>query len=72
MGDIFNEVNEDVRREQLIGLWRRYGRYLLAALAAIIIGTAAHGVWNHFKNQRMVADGGRLTKTRALCAVLAA
>ena len=58
MGDIFNEVNEDVRREQLIGLWRRYGMYLLATLTAIIIGTAAHGVWTHFKNQRMMANGG--------------
>ena len=58
MGDIFNEVNEDVRREQLIGLWRRYGMYLLATLTAIIIGTAAHGVWAHFKNQGMMADGG--------------
>ena len=58
MGDIFNEVNEDVRREQLIGLWRRYGMYLLGTLTAIIIGTAAHGVWAHFKNQRMMADGG--------------
>ena len=32
MTDIFQEVDEEVRREQLKKLWERYGNYLIAAL----------------------------------------
>ena len=31
MADIFQEVDEEVRREQLKKLWERYGNYIVAA-----------------------------------------
>ena len=57
MGDIFNEVDEDVRRDQIIRLWQRYGRYFLALLAVVVLGTGANATWKHFQTKRMMADG---------------
>lgn len=46
MSDIFREVDEEVRREQLQKLWDRYGVYLIAAAALIV---AAVGGWRAYE-----------------------
>ncbi|MGH6671681.1 MAG: tetratricopeptide repeat protein [Xanthobacteraceae bacterium] len=45
MADIFNEVNEEVRREQLKKLWERYG-YLIVAMCFLIV--AGVGGWRGY------------------------
>src|SRR5258705_10124794 len=42
VSDIFTEVDEEVRREQLKKLWERYGNYVVAAVILVI---AAVGAW---------------------------
>jgi len=44
--DIFQEVDEEVRREQLKKLWERYGGYLIAACIAAVIGI---GAWRGYE-----------------------
>jgi hypothetical protein len=44
--DIFQEVDEEVRREQLKKLWDRYGGYLIAACIAVVIGI---GAWRGYE-----------------------
>jgi len=44
--DIFQEVNEEVRREQLKKLWERYGGYLIAACIVVVIGV---GAWRGYQ-----------------------
>lgn len=46
MADIFQEVDEEVRREQLKKLWDRYGLYALI-LAVLIV--AAVGAWRFYQ-----------------------
>ena len=46
MSDIFHEVDEEVRREQLKKLWERYGGYLIAACIAVVIGI---GAWRGYE-----------------------
>lgn len=41
MTDIFQEVDEEVRRERLKKLWDQYGNYLIAACVLIVVGVAA-------------------------------
>ena len=41
MSDIFNEVDEEVRREQLKKLWERYGAYVVALAVVVVLGVAA-------------------------------
>lgn len=46
MTDIFHEVDEEVRREQLKKLWERYGGYLVAACIMVVIGI---GAWRGYE-----------------------
>lgn len=41
MTDIFQEVDEEVRREQLKKLWQQYGNYLVAGCLLIVAAVAA-------------------------------
>jgi hypothetical protein len=55
------EVDEELRREQLLKLWERYGTYVIAAVVVIIAGI---GVYKYVENRRQVAAeaaGARLT-----------
>jgi len=45
VSDIFQEVDEEVRREQLKKLWERYGNY--AVVAAVLV-VAAVGAWRAY------------------------
>ena len=40
MADIFQEVDEEVRQEQLKKLWERYGVYAIAAAVAVVLAVA--------------------------------
>src|SRR5262245_4009488 len=41
VSDIFHEVDEEVRREQLKKLWDRYGNYAVAAAVLLLVAVAA-------------------------------
>jgi hypothetical protein len=44
--DIFNEVDEEVRRERLNKLWQRYGNYLIALCVLVVV---AVGAWRGYQ-----------------------
>jgi hypothetical protein len=44
--DIFQEVDEEVRRERLKKLWQQYGNYLVAACVLVV---AAVGAWRGYE-----------------------
>jgi hypothetical protein len=46
VADIFQEVDEEVRREQLQKLWQRYGNF---AIAVCILIVAAVGAWRGYE-----------------------
>lgn len=48
------EVDEELRRDQLNDFWRRYGRWMLAAIVAIV---AAWGGWLYWQNEQDKAAG---------------
>jgi len=55
--DIFQEVEEDVRRERYAQLWKQYGDYIMAAAALIVVGVAAWQLWQRYQyNQRVEAS----------------
>ncbi len=55
--DIFQEVDEEVRREQLKKLWERYGSLLIAACVLVVIGV---GGWRGYQwwQARQAAQSG--------------
>jgi len=46
VADIFQEVDEEVRREQLKKLWERYGNVLIAVCVLIVVGV---GIWRGYE-----------------------
>jgi len=55
--DIFQEVDEEVRREQLKKLWERYGGYLVAACIAVVIGVGAWRGYDWWQAKQAAQSG---------------
>lgn len=56
MSDIFREVDEDLRHEQLMKLWRRLGPYIVAGAVGIVAVTGAYVAWERWHTARQTAD----------------
>lgn len=49
MADIFQEVDEDLKRDQYLDLWQKYGRYAIAAAVGVVAITAAIVFWRDYQ-----------------------
>jgi hypothetical protein len=52
VSDIFTEVDEEVRREQLKKLWDRYGNYVVAAVFLVVAAVAAWRGYDYWQTRR--------------------
>ena len=68
MGDIFQEVEEEVRRDRYSKLWKDYGGYIIAAAVALVLGTTASVGWREYTAQRQQDDSDRFVAAAALSA----
>lgn len=59
MSDIFREVDEDLRSEQYLKLWDRYGRLLIGAAVGIIVATAVWQAWTWWETRKNEEDSMR-------------
>ena len=41
MADIFDEIDEELKRDRTQELWTKYGKYVIAAAAAVVLVRAA-------------------------------
>jgi hypothetical protein len=57
LADIFNEVDEEVRRERLQKLWERYGIYVIALAVLIVVGMAAWRGYVWWEGKKAAAAG---------------
>jgi hypothetical protein len=55
--DIFHEVDEEVRREQLKKLWQRYGNYIIAACLLLVVGIAGWRGYEWLEAKRAAEAG---------------
>ena len=66
MADIFHEVDEEVRREQLKRLWDRYSIYLIALAVLIVAGIGAWRGYEYWVAKRAAAAGAAFEAATAL------
>lgn len=52
LSDIFREVEEEVRRERLEKIWKQYGDYIIAGVAAAVILGAGFTLWQRYQENR--------------------
>lgn len=55
---LFREVEEDLRREQMAALWKKYGTYVLAGAVAIVFIVGGYSVYNWW-SETQAAENGR-------------
>ena len=56
MSDIFREIDEEVRRERLVKLWKAYGVYIVATAVLLIAIVAGRGLWSEWQDRRAKQD----------------
>lgn len=66
MGDIFREIDEELRQERFDKLWRRYGKYVIAAAVAVVIAVAGFNGWKQYQTSRRIEDGARFASAKVL------
>jgi hypothetical protein len=57
VADIFQEVDEEVRREQLQKLWERYGNFLIAGCVLIVVAVGAWRGYEYWENKKAAESG---------------
>ncbi len=66
MADIFQEVDEEVRREQLKKLWDRYGTYFIAACVLVVVGVGAWRGYEWWQAKRAGESGAAFEQAVSL------
>ena len=59
MSDIFREVEEEVRRERLEKLWKKYGDHIVALAALIVIGAAGVQLYRVYESREAIKASGK-------------
>jgi hypothetical protein len=57
VADIFQEVDEEVRRERLKKLWERYGNYVIVACVLIVVGVGAWRAYDWWETKKAGETG---------------
>ncbi len=55
MSDVFNEVDEELRREQLNRVFRKFLPWIITIMVVIVGGVAGYELWTNWDEQRKAA-----------------
>jgi hypothetical protein len=66
VSDIFQEVDEEVRREKLKSLWEQYGTYLVALCILVVAGVAAWRGYQWWQDKQAALSGAAFEQAAAL------
>ena len=66
VSDIFQEVDEEVRREQLQKLWDRYGTYLIALAVLVVAAVAAWRGYEYWQSKKAAEFGAQFNAAALL------
>jgi hypothetical protein len=64
--EFIREVDEAVRQEQWLKLWKQYGNYAVAAALALVIGSAAAVGWRAWQEKGRLEDARRYAAAQQL------
>ena len=66
MSDIFREIDEELRRDNLLKLWQRYGKYVIAAAIVAILIAGAVVAWRSHQEAERQAQAKRYSEAVGL------
>jgi hypothetical protein len=59
LSDIFNEVDEEVRREKLAQLWERHANLIIAAALLIVLGVGGWRGYEYWETKKAAESGAQ-------------
>lgn len=54
MSDIFREIDEEIRQERYLALWKRYGPWVIGAAVLLVVVVAGYQGWEAYRHNRAV------------------
>ena len=66
MSDIFREIDDELRRENLLQLWSRYSRYIIAGVVLLALIAAAVFAWRQHLASERLAQANRYSAALSL------
>jgi hypothetical protein len=66
VSDIFREIDEELRRDNLLKLWSRYGRYVIAVAVVALVIAGGIVAWRDYQASERRAQGQRYSNALAL------
>jgi hypothetical protein len=66
VSDIFQEVDEEVRREQLQKLWERYQNFVYAGIFLILVGVGGWRAYEWYETKRAAETGAAFEAAQTL------
>ena len=66
MADIFNEVDEAIRRERLEKIWRQYGTYIVAVAVLIVAAVGGWRGYDYLQRQKAQEAGAQFEAAMTL------
>ena len=66
LGDIFREIDEELRQDKAAELWKKYGNYVAAAAVLIVLIVAGLSWWQQHQHNRQIELGSRFAAAEAL------
>lgn len=59
MTDLFREIDEELRQDQLKRLWKRYGAYVVGLIVLIVAGIGGYQAWNTWDLDRRMEQSSQ-------------
>ena len=66
MSDIFREIDEELRRDNLLKLWSRYGRYIVAVAVFALVVAGGIVAWRDHQLSERLAQSARYAEALGL------
>jgi len=58
-GDLFREVEQEMRKERAQAFWDRFGMWIIAGALGVILGVSGFKGWQYYTAQKAAAAGSR-------------
>ncbi len=68
MGDIFREIDEELRQERFEKLWQRYGKLVIGAAVAIVVAVAGFKAFEHYQTKQRETQSAQYAAAAKLLA----
>ncbi len=62
---LFREINEELRHEKLLALWKKYGALAIGGALALILSVAGYKGWQYYDIDSRTKQGERFIKARS-------